>query len=262
MPRSAEPAATGPGLRERLGLDGGVIAAAGAGGKKTVLYALAGQFGGRVGMTTTVNCSRPPANWDGEVIVAPESALMDELRRRPRPGSKTFFAVPGKRDELVSGVTPAFVATLRSEALFDVLLVKADGARRRLIKAPGAGEPNYPPCTDLVLYLVSAHAFGRTPASGIAHREDELATVADLAGKTAVEPEHVARLLSSESGALKGLAEETRLVPVINRADTPLRRRLALEAARLALARSSRFDTVLVGCMGENPPEFETVPRP
>ena len=249
-------------LREQLGLDGGVVAAAGAGGKKTVLYALAGEFPGRVGITTTVNCPRPPATWEGEVIVAPESALMDELRRRLHPGNKAFFAVSGKRDELVSGVTPALVATLRREALFDVLLVKADGARRRLIKAPGEGEPNYPPGTDLVLYLVSAHAFGRTPASGIAHRADELATVAGLAGETAVEPEHVARLLSSESGALKGLAKETRLVPVINRADTPLRRQLALEAARLALAQTSRFDTILVGCMGENPPVFEAVTRP
>ena len=239
-----------------------MVAAAGAGGKKTVLYALAGQFPGRVGITTTVNCPRPSADWDGEVIVAPESALMDELRKRPHPGRKVFFAVPGKRDELVSGVAPEFVAALRSEALFDVLLVKADGARRRLIKAPGAGEPIYPPGTDLVLYLVSAHAFGRAPASGIAHREDELASVAGLGRETPVEPEHVARLLSSESGALKGLAEETRLVPVINRADTPLRRRLALEAARLALARTSRFDTILVGCMGEKPPVFEAVTRP
>ena len=239
-----------------------MIAAAGAGGKKTVLYALAGQFPGRVGITTTVNCPRPPARWDGEVIVAPESALMDELRRRPHPGRKVFLAVPGKRDELVSGVTPAFMAALRSEALFDALLVKADGARRRLIKAPGEDEPNFPPGTDLVLYLVSAHAFGRTPASGIAHREDELAKVTGLTGDTAIEPEHVARLLCSESGALKGIAKETRLVPVINRADTPLRRRLAIEAARLALARTSRFDTVVVGCMGENPPEFETVTRP
>lgn len=239
-----------------------MVAAAGAGGKKTVLYALAGLFPGRVGITTTVNCPRPPADWDGEVIVAPESALMDELRKRPHPGRKVFFAVPGKRDELVSGVAPGFVAALRSEALLDVLLVKADGARRRLIKAPGEGEPIYPPGTDLILYLVSAHAFGRAPASGIAHREDELATVAGLERETPVEPEHVARLLSSESGALKGLAEETRLVPVINRADTPLRRRLALEAARLALARTSRFDTILVGCMGEKPPVFEAVSRP
>ncbi|HYW76461.1 MAG TPA: selenium cofactor biosynthesis protein YqeC [Gammaproteobacteria bacterium] len=248
-------------LREQLGLGKGVIVAAGAGGKKTVLYALAGQFPGRVGITTTVNCPLPPTNWRGEVIVAPEPELTDRLHDRSGTGAEVFFAAPGKREELVGGISPTFVATLRSEAVFDVLLVKADGARRRLIKAPGEGEPNYPPGTDIVLYLVSAHAFGRTLESGIAHRIDELAAVTGLRRDTAIEPEHVARLLSSESGALKNLARGTRIVPVINRADTPLRRRLAVEAARLALKRTDRFDTVLVGCMGENPPVFEAVTR-
>lgn len=250
-----------PGLREQLGLDKGVIAAAGAGGKKTILYALAGQFPGRVGITATVNCPLPPGDFAGEVIVGPEAGLMERLRGRSEPGRAVFFATPGKRAELVSGVTPAFLSGLRNRAVFDVLLVKADGARRRLIKAPGKGEPEYPPGTDMVLYLVSAHAFGRKPESGIAHRVDELALAAGLDPDAVVEPEHVARLLSSQEGALKGVEKGTRVIPVINRADTPLRRRQATEAARMALARTDRFDTVLVGCMGERPPVFEVIER-
>ena len=250
------------GLREQLGLNKGVIAAAGAGGKKTTLYALATQFPGRVGLTTTVNCPLPPANFPGEVIVAPEAELMERLRDRSRPSCAVFFATPGKRAELVSGVSPACLANLRSRSVFDILLVKADGARRRLIKAPGEGEPNYPPDTDLVLYLVSAHAFGRNPESGIAHRGEALAAVAGLGPGATVEPEHVARLLSSESGALKGIGSGTRVIPVINRADTRLRREQAAEAARMALARTDRFDRVLVGCMGESPPVFEVINRP
>lgn len=249
------------GLWEQLGLKEGVIAAAGAGGKKTVLYALACQFPGRVGITTTVNCPLPPGAWKGEVIIGPEAGLIDSIRARLRPAGRVFFAQPGKRETLVSGVTPSLITQIRRERLFEVLLVKADGARRKLIKAPKEGEPDYPPATDLVLYLVSAHAFGRKPEAGIAHRPEILAKVAGLPTDASIGPEHMARLLSSESGALKGLTPETRVIPIINRADTPLRRRRAIEAARLALARTQRFDKVLVGCMGETPPSFEVVTR-
>ena len=249
------------GLWEQLDLKKGIVAAAGAGGKKTTLYALAEQCPGRVALTTTVNCPPPPGTWKGEVIIRPASELLELVRTRSRLADRVFFAQPGKRETLVSGVTPGLVERIRNENLFDILLVKADGARRRLIKAPAEREPMYPPGTDLVLYLVSAHAFGRKPESGIAHRPEILAKIAGLPVGASLEPEHVARLLSSESGALKGLEPVTRVMPVINRADTPLRRRQSIEAAQLALVRTDRFDKVLVGCMGETPPLFEIVTR-
>ena len=239
----------------------GIVAAAGAGGKKTILYALAGQWPGRVALTTTVNCPPPPGTWKGEVIIRPETELFDAVRDRSQVADRVFFAQPGKRETLVSGVSPGLVANIRRENLFDVLLVKADGARRRLIKAPSEREPIYPPDTDLVLYLVSAHAFGRKPESGIAHRPEILAKIAELPVDAPLEPKHMARLLSSEWGGLKGLEPATRVIPVINRADTPLRRRQSIETARLALARTNRFDKILVGCMGETPPFFEIVTR-
>lgn len=249
------------GLCDQLDLEKGIVAAAGAGGKKTTLYTLADQCPGRVALTTTVNCPLPPDTWKGKVIIGPETGLIDSIGAHSQLADRVFFAQPGKRETLVSGVRPSLVARIRSENLFDVLLVKADGARRRLIKAPGAGEPNYPPGTDLVLYLVSAHAFGRKPESGIAHRPETLAEVAGLQMDMAIMPAHMARLLSSEWGALKGLAPATRVIPIINRADTPLRRRQAIETAQLALAHTNRFDKILVGCMGETPPFFEVVTR-
>ncbi len=249
------------GLWEQLDLQKGIVAAAGAGGKKTTLYALADQCSGRIAVTTTVNCPPPPDTWTGEVIIEPEAGLIDTIRARSQGAERVFFAQPGKRESLVSGVSPELVARLRREDFLDVILVKADGARRRLIKAPAEREPIYPAGTDLALYLVSAHAFGRTLDSGIAHRPEILARIADIPMDSPLEPEHMARMLSSEFGALKGLEPATRVIPVINRADTPLRQRQASEAARLALARTNRFDKVVVGSLGQTPPFFEIVTR-
>jgi hypothetical protein len=63
-----------------------------------------------------------------------------------------------------------------------------------------------------------------------------------------VEPQHLARLLVSDAGLLKGSAGRT-VVPVINMIDDADKERLAREAARVALRETDRFDKVILASM-------------
>lgn len=244
-----------------LGIREGLVAVAGAGGKKSILYALARTCPGRVAVTTTVNCPLPPAAEAFRLVVGSGPDLAARMRAVPPGERRVFFAAPGKRPQLLGGVDPAVIAEVAESGRFDLVLVKADGARRRLIKAPGAGEPVYPPGTGRVIYVVSAHALGRRPDSGIAHRPEQLAVVTGARVDAPLEPGHLVRLLTSESGALKAVEPGLSVVAVINRVDTPERQRQAREVARGVLASTDRIGAVALACMGERPPLIEVVGR-
>ncbi|HEV7122457.1 MAG TPA: selenium cofactor biosynthesis protein YqeC [Rhodanobacter sp.] len=236
-----------------------LVAVAGAGGKKSTMYALASRCPGRAGLTTTVNCPFPPRELQAHLVVEEEEGLLQTIRATSRGYRRVFFARPGKHADWAAGIRPELVAQVHAAQMFDLLLVKADGARHRLIKAPADGEPIYPPGTELVLYLVSAHVLGRQLNSGIAHRMEEFIALTGAAEGTVIRPEHIVSLLTSAAGALKGIAQGMRVVPVINRVDTPERRRQARAIAERALSASPRLSGVVLGCMGEFIPQMEYI---
>lgn len=246
---------------ERL-LDGNrLIAVAGAGGKKSTMYALASRCPGRAGLTTTVNCPYPPRELDVQLVVRPETALLEAVCAMPREYRRVFFARPGKHADLAAGIRAELITQIHAAQAFDLLLVKADGARRRLIKAPADDEPIYPPGTELVLYLVSAHALGRKLNSGVVHRMEEFMALVGVAEEAVIGSEHIVKLLTSSAGALKGLGPDARVVPVINRVDTPARHRQARDIAERALSVSSRLSGVVLACMGDAIPQMEFIGR-
>ena len=238
-----------------------LIAVAGAGGKKSTMYALASRCAGRVGLTTTVNCPYPSPALGVRLVIEEEAALLEKVCATPREFRKVFFARPGKYADLAAGIRAELVTQVHSAQVFDLLLVKADGARRRLIKAPAEGEPIFPPGTELVLYVVSAHALGRKLNSGVAHRMEELMALTGAEEETTIGAEHIVKLLTSSAGALKGVGPDVRVVPIINRVDTPARHRQARDIAGQALSLSPRLSGVVLGCMGEANPQMEFIER-
>lgn len=246
---------------ERLLGGNRLVAVAGAGGKKSTMYALASHCPGRVGLTTTVNCPYPPRELGAQLVIGEEAMLLEAVRETARDYPRVFFALPGKHVDWAAGIGADLVTQVHAAQVFDLLLVKADGARHRLIKAPADGEPIYPADTELVLYLVSAHVLGRKLNSGVAHRPEEFMALTGAAEETIIGSEHIVKLLTSAAGALKGIAPAVRVVPVINRVDTPARERQARDIAERVLGASSRLSGVVLGCMGDAVPQMEFIER-
>ena len=65
---------------------------------------------------------------------------------------------------------------------------------------------------------------------------------------TPIEPEHLARLLSSPEGSLKGVGGAT-VVPLINMVDDAAIHRAARTAALVALKATSRFSRIVLASM-------------
>jgi probable selenium-dependent hydroxylase accessory protein YqeC len=231
-------------LLELLGARRGIVCATGAGGKKSVLFAIAARHPGHVAFTTTVRTLPPPESLGGQVVLAGEDQLEAQLRALgPQPF--VAYACPGDKPGRLAAVPGARITALHQALGLDVTLVKADGARMRWVKAPAQDEPVLPPGMTTLLPVMSARALGEPLGDRIAHRVERLAELVGAAPGEPFTPACAARLLASEEGLLKGAAD-ARVVPVINMVDDAEKLALATAAAEAALELTDRFDRVVL----------------
>ncbi|MFC4550295.1 MULTISPECIES: selenium cofactor biosynthesis protein YqeC [Halorussus] len=234
----------------------------GAGGKKTTLYALADRLS-RAVVTATV---RIPI-FDGEVADLavtdePVSALSDA-----DADSWPLGLVPEReRPDRYRGYDPETVAAL-ADAHAGPVLVKADGARTRWLKAPDEREPQVPAAADTVVPIASAKVVGERLSAEHVHRPE---VVAELTGRELgdpIRPEDVAAVLAHEAGGLKGVPADATAVPVVNMVDDADLRETAREVAdevldRTAESRSPASDSTARGSTdSDSTDRGPTVPR-
>lgn len=224
----------------------GIVCAVGAGGKKSTLYRLLEQHPGRVALTASAHTTFFPATLGLEEIIAETSGLAAAIAATE--ARKIGYATPSTRPGRHAGVPVAMIERLHDAGTFDLTLVKADGARMRLLKAPAAHEPVLPPSTTTLVTVVSAAAIGRGFDETVVHRTDQAAMVTGLEAGQPIAPIHVARLLSSPDGLLKGCGDMT-VVPLINMVDDDATEKLARQVAEIALDQTTRFDRVVLASM-------------
>lgn len=206
-------------LTQALDIKGGIVAAAGAGGKKSLLYALAREHRARVAYTATVHSARPPDVAGFRLEVADEVQLLERARYHTGPGRYAFLQPSDKPDRL-AGISPAGVALLHAAGAFALTLVKADGARMRALKAPAPSEPVLPERCDVLIYVLSASALGAPFGDRIVHRPERFKAITDAVEGAPISDAAVARLVAFVALAARrhGVG---RVIPVINQVDDP-----------------------------------------
>lgn len=227
----------------RFGLEGArAVALVGAGGKSSIAWAIvqrASRAGQRILFTTTTHVLRPaPGAFDLEVIhpdvgaalarlqtAAWRSAWLASAVEEPFAGERLGWmpSLPIK----LRGYAAEALAALRS--LDATLLIEADGALRRWIKAPALHEPVIPPFADAVIVVACLDAIGRPLDAHVAHRPERIAALTGSSLEAPITTEMVRRLLLAADGGRKGIPPGARTIAALTRVNA--RRDRALERA-------------------------------
>jgi probable selenium-dependent hydroxylase accessory protein YqeC len=193
-----------------LAAPGGVTAVVGAGGKKTTLYALCDLLD-RAVLTATV---RIPI-FDSHVATVRVTGDPVGSLGPPYP----LGLVPARdRDDRYRGYDAAAVDDV-ARVHDGPVLVKADGARNRLFKAPGDDEPQIPPGADRVLVVASVRALGEPVTEAAVHRPGRVAGLAGVDVGDELTPEAMASVLSHPEGGRKGVPDGADCVVLLNMVD-------------------------------------------
>tara|TARA_R110002072_G_scaffold136850_1_gene279441 strand:- start:4960 stop:5709 length:750 start_codon:yes stop_codon:yes gene_type:complete len=235
----------------------GVVCCVGAGGKKTTMFQLAKAHAGRVGITATAHIEYFPKTLEATNYIGAEVDVIEAIRNDV--SSKAIaFAKPSERFGRRAGISMELLQTITNENHFELIVVKADGARGRLVKGPAKHEPVIPVFADTVIPVVSVKVIGKKLTDKVSHRVDQVSRITGLNEYDEIKPEHIARLLSSNDGALKNTGA-AKVIPLINMVDYSEQEVSAREAAQLALTMTDRFDYIVLAAMNQNDPIIDVI---
>jgi len=133
------------------------------------------------------------------------------------------------------------------EEIFHVI-VEADGAAGKPIKAPNDFEPVIPCSTSLVIPIVGLDALGQRLSPDVAFRQDIVSRMTGLIPGDKISAEAVATLLTHKEGMTRGSPNHARIVPFLNKLDLVPRISEARSVARTILRKGrGRIERVVLG---------------
>lgn len=199
-------------LAERLEIRPGVTAVIGGGGKTTLLRTLGEELARTrsVLLCTTTKIFPFPG-----LPCARDGAELERLRREFR------LLCAGRELPGTGKLTAPDVPMEQLAERFDYVLVEADGAARRPLKAHAPHEPVIPAETGQVVCVVGASGFGQ-PIREAAHRPELYAELAGVSQEAPASPETEAAVLERE-----GLHQRVYINQVENGEQLAQARRLA-----------------------------------
>lgn len=198
----------------------GIVSLTGGGGKTSLLFALGKALtasGRSVVCTTTTKMRRPePRDWLDVAVADDPERLRASARRalfaaRPPPA--------GLDPTKVAGYPPEAVDAMLERGLAEWIVVEADGAAGRPIKAPAAHEPVIPAGTGIVVALLGLECLGKPLSCEIAFRLAETEAATGVAPGEALTPEAIARLVRHPFGMFKNAPSGAKKMVFCNKAD-------------------------------------------
>lgn len=170
-----------------------VIVVVGGGGKTTLIYELAEEL----------------ASNGKDVIVTTTTHMMKPLEGEHGKGIRTIGSSCMEEPEKIQGLPKDEYERLKAQC--DVLLVEADGAKGKPLKAPAEHEPVIPEDADVVIGIAGASAVGKTIRE-CCHRGKLVSEVLGVTEEHLITEEDVIRLLGSPGGQKKNVTVEYRMV--------------------------------------------------
>ncbi|MBI5569826.1 MAG: putative selenium-dependent hydroxylase accessory protein YqeC [Desulfomonile tiedjei] len=240
-------------LRDCFGIDPNIrtIAIVGAGGKTSLMYALAQEIASarEPVITTTTTKILPPTPHQSPCLMLVEDDPV--LERLPETLSRYAHVTVGRSIEPLTGKLLGVTEETAERCLSVAgrLIVEADGAAGRPVKAPERWEPVIPRFTDLVIPVVGLDCLGKPASEEWVFRLDRFLEVTGLDRGDPIDPRAIAALLQHPLGGLKGVPEAAVVVPFLNKTDQ-LRQSSTVEQVLDLLGREAvRIKKVVTGCL-------------
>ncbi len=216
---------------------GDIVAIVGAGGKTSTMFALSRALaaaGRRVVTTKSTIIYQPTMAQSPGVVEVPAGRWATELRGLLDERRQVTVVIGSAGPDRWQGVPADRMPELRDAAGADCVIVEADGARGRLIKAPADHEPAMPAGAAVVLPVANLRAVGRAVTSEHVHRPELVAALLGISSDGVIGVEHVPKVLLDGSGGLKRAPADARVWPVLAGVDAVEPRQVEALLQRLA----------------------------
>jgi len=232
-----------------------VVSLVGGGGKTTLMFQLARELaseGHSVLSTTTTRIFKPVPDQSPLIYVTEDLPAVLEKLDAPVSGGLHVTAACSElaAENKLVGYTPQQIDAVQKTGFFNWIIVEADGARQRPLKAPVAHEPVIPSSSGWVIGIVGLDAIGKPLDDGYVFRSREYSLLTGVPLGAPVTVESVVRAILVPRGILKGFPPGSKRIVFLNRAEGTDRCAAGREIARLLLERGrGTIDRIIVGSL-------------
>lgn len=181
---------------------GSTVAIMGAGGKHTLMAQLQQELsatGQGVLLTSSTQLHRPKGAREPHLILADSDRHWhDRVTQRLADGHAVYLLEHDMGKGMLKGLSMQRLTALRQQHPRTLMVVKADGARKRSLKAPASHEPAVPPFSNVCVVIVGIDCLGRPLDEECVHRPEVVAQLAGLEVGESLSIEAVARVIGHE----------------------------------------------------------------
>ena len=252
-------------LKEALGLKSReVISLVGAGGKTTLMFRLAKELiqGGKRVITTTTTKILEPAPDETECLFveSDEEKLKEWVRGHVSDYKHMTLARERLTTGKLKGISSLLALDLWNLDPVDYLIIEADGAAGRPVKAPREGEPVIPPNTTLVVAMLGVEGVGMELNGENVFQAELISNITGIPLGRPLTEEALSVLVTHPQGIFKGTPSSSRVIVFLNKTDIPEGLHKAKRVAEKILEKKNRqIERVVLGQLKKDPPVVEVM---
>ena len=204
--------------------DKGVISLVGAGGKTSLMYSLAGELvsaGKRVLTTTSTKIFMPTRQESPATIVSghPEEIVKKaEILLREHSHLTVGSRYLQNHDKL-NGLEPSVIEYILQADLFDFIIIEADGAAGRSLKACAGHEPVVPLFSDCIVSLAGLDAVKKPLTEEWVFRSSIFSRITGLKLTQSITESSIASAMLHDMSSIVVTGQESLRIAFLNKAD-------------------------------------------
>jgi probable selenium-dependent hydroxylase accessory protein YqeC len=241
-------------LRHSLQLSkGGVISLVGAGGKTSLMFRLARELSrpGAAVLSTTTTKIYTPHRKQSSVVIISESARDLAIEAGKILGRRSHISAGSRLipfQNKLKGFPPETIDAIWQSGVFRWIVVEADGAAGKTLKAPAGHEPVIPQCTKWVIGIVSLEAVGKPLTEKWAFRPQLVSKITGLAQGATITESAIAEVFTNVNGIMKGFPAQAKRFAFLNQAESQVRLKAGRRIAEMICShKAAGFTGVLIG---------------
>jgi probable selenium-dependent hydroxylase accessory protein YqeC len=241
-----------------------VISLVGAGGKTTLMFRLAKELllaGKKVVTATTTKIMEPSSEETPCLFVQSDE---EKLKQLALQHIDQFRHITLARERIESmklkGISPDLVSLLWNSPEIDMMIIEADGAAGRPVKAPREWEPVIPSHTTLVIGLLGVDGVGKELNEENLFQAERISQLTGIPMGEKMTCEGMAILMVHPQGIFKGAAHLSRKVAFINKVDVPDGMKWGREIGKEIFKKASpQIERVILGQLKSELPVAEVM---
>lgn len=207
-----------------------LICLVGAGGKTTTLFKLAKELKAldKKVLITTSTAIYYPNDEDYDKLMINSSSNVFQSIEKAEKGTITIMGRDVSQDNKLLGLDKKLIEQIHNKKVFDFILVEADGAKKKPIKAPASHEPVIPNNVDKTVGVVGLDAIGKKINEKKVHRAALFCQITNSKAEETIDEKHISKLIAHSLGLFKDVPKGCKKYVLLNKVENEIRKRKAV----------------------------------